>query len=110
MANTGKESLLFKLAYHVPGGDKISHIFVYGLLALLLNLSTKCKCIPFRGCSIYLGSICVFIFVTLEEFSQHLIPTRTFDLKDCVASLIGILVFSFLTTVSDKHLIKKHFS
>lgn len=104
MANTGQETLFFMFANKVPWGDKISHIFFYGLLALLLNLSTKCKCISVRDYSLYLGSILVFLFVTLEEFSQYLIPARTFDLKDYVASLFGIWVFSFLTTLFDKYL------
>lgn len=105
MANTGQETTLFLLARKVPGGDKISHIFFYGLLALLLNLSTKCKCIHIINISFYLGSILVFMFVTLEELSQYLIPTRTFDLIDYAASLLGVLMFTFLTAASEKYLI-----
>lgn len=97
MANTDQDTLFFSFARMLPHGDKISHITLFGFFTLLLNLSTRCKTLAIYNGSCYLGTLAVWVFVTLEEMSQSFFPSRTVDLVDYAASLIGIVLFSFLS-------------
>ncbi len=73
----------------VPYGDKIGHVVLYGIMALLLNYGLSYKKIK----GLPLGAVLVLIFAILEEFSQIYFPSRTFDLKDILADIIGIILF-----------------
>jgi VanZ family protein len=42
------------------------------------------------------GSVIVATIMTLEEFSQYFIKTRTFDLGDLSCDYVGIFVFGYL--------------
>lgn len=97
MANTGQDMWLFEITRKVPFGDKLGHFFVFGSLTLMANLATRGKLISVKSGSIYWGSLAVIIFVTLEELSQYFFATRTLDLFDYLANLIGILCFTGLS-------------
>ena len=97
MANTGQDMWLFEFTRKVPFGDKLGHFFVFGSLTLMANLASRGSLIPFKFCSIYWGSLAVIIFVTLEELSQYFFATRTLDLFDYLANLIGVLCFTGLS-------------
>jgi len=96
MANTGQDIWLFELTRKVPFGDKLGHFLVFGSLTLMANLATRGKQMRFKLGSIYWGSLSVLIFVTLEELSQYFVATRTLDLLDYLANLLGILCFTGL--------------
>ncbi|KJZ15233.1 vault protein inter-alpha-trypsin [Marinomonas sp. S3726] len=97
MANTGQDIWLFELTRKVPFGDKLGHFLVFGSLTLMANLATRGKQMRFKLGSIYWGSLSVLIFVTLEELSQYFVATRTLDLLDYLANLLGILCFTGLS-------------
>jgi len=97
MANTGQDIWLFELTRKVPFGDKLGHFLVFGSLTLMANLATRGKLMRFKLGSIYWGSLSVLIFVTLEELSQYFVATRTLDLLDYFANLLGILCFTGLS-------------
>ncbi|MGB0942939.1 MAG: VanZ family protein [Marinomonas sp.] len=97
MANTGQDIWLFELTRKVPFGDKLGHFLVFGSLTLMANLATRGKLMRFKLGSIYWGSLSVLIFVTLEELSQYFVATRTLDLLDYLANLLGILCFTGLS-------------
>src|SRR5688572_30509095 len=67
---------------NVPGGDKLGHFLLMGLLSFLLNASLRCRELDVRVTHVLLGSVIVSIVVTLEEVSQIFMQYRSFDLVD----------------------------
>ena len=96
VANTGQSNGLFNVVSTLPYGDKIGHFCLFGILTLFANLATRCRTLKIKKLSIYWGSLAVWIFVTAEELSQHFLPTRSLDIYDYIADLIGIIIFSYL--------------
>lgn len=64
-----------------------------GIFAGLLNLSLSCRRVKLAGRKFLLGSLIVVALVTLEEFTQRLIPYRSFDGFDLLADYLGVIVF-----------------
>ena len=95
-ANVGHEIFFFKILKSVPMGDKLAHIVLIGTLAFLVNLLLQVKTFKIRKRELLLGSLIVFGLVTVEEFTQIYIPTRSFDLVDLMANYIGIGIASWL--------------
>lgn len=79
-----------------PGGDKLGHFLIAGLLSLTLNLAIPERLVRFGRYSVYLGSLLVFITLAAEEFTQLFIQTRTFSWLDLSSDLLGILAASYL--------------
>lgn len=92
----GRAPGAFDFIQHVPGKDKTGHFFLMGLLTLIVNLALKMRAIELGKLRIYLASFIIFGFLTIEEFSQIFISTRTFDLADLTANYLGIVVFSII--------------
>lgn len=90
LANTGAESIFFDFVRSIPYGDKIGHVGLIGTLTLLAVVALKFKSIKVRSVAIYYGVALVFAFVLIEELSQLFIPSRTFDLVDMTANIVGI--------------------
>ena len=82
-------------------GDKISHLLFYGFLGFLLNYALYFKEFNIKIINFQIGSFCILIFSTIEEFSQLYFINRTFDYFDMIFNLTGVVIFSFL------HKIKK---
>lgn len=97
MANTEQDIFIFRFVRSLPYGDKMAHIFVFGVLTLLLNLASKNRALSYRRVQIQWGTLFVTVFATAEETSQHFIPNRTPDLFDYACSLMGILLFTLLS-------------
>ncbi|BBM01815.1 hypothetical protein GL2_18890 [Microbulbifer sp. GL-2] len=74
----------------IPYGDKLGHISLFGILSLIIILSTKGKSFSAGKLNIYCGALIVFMFALTEEISQAFISSRTFDTTDLVADIIGI--------------------
>jgi glycopeptide antibiotics resistance protein len=90
LADTGHLHRLYVLAQWIPWGDKLGHLVLFGILSFLVNLlfhASKARLGPF---TVLKGSALVAVVVTLEECSQLLFPSRTFDLGDLAADFIGI--------------------
>lgn len=81
---------------NIPFGDKLGHFFLMGFLSFLINLILQARTWGLGKIRYLLGSLIVFIVVTIEEISQLYVRGRTFDLTDLVADLAGILVFGEL--------------
>jgi len=110
LADTADYNFAFRLVGHIPYGDKIAHALLYGMMALLLNygldfrrgrlLSHHFKPLfaifGVMAITPYIGSTIVLVFATLEECSQYFIPSRTFDLWDLGADVVGVVLFSIL--------------
>lgn len=70
--------------------DKVGHFLLMGTLALCANHALGWKKLHLGPLSFFAGSIGVLILVSLEEFSQYWIPTRTCEWKDLLADVLGI--------------------
>jgi polysaccharide biosynthesis protein VpsQ len=82
LANTGALPYFIRKLYLFPGGDKLGHIILLGLLSFFVNQLLYPKCFHIFGISLLLGSFVVACFITLEEASQILMSNRVFDLID----------------------------
>lgn len=91
----GTEYLLSTIP-KIPYGDKLGHFFIFGLLGLMVNNSLNSRRIRWLHMNCFLGSMLVFGFAVLEEFSQIFLSNRSFDLLDISADLTGIWLFSKL--------------
>ena len=82
-----------------PGGDKVGHFVLFGILSFLLNKSALVmlpKREPVR--LILTVSLLLAILIGLEEWSQSLFPARTMSLRDLFASYGGVIVFALLAS------------
>lgn len=96
LADSGHGSQFFRLANKVPGGDKIGHFLLFGTLSFLVNLVLRAAEIRFGRIAILKGSAAVLFVATLEEFSQLFLRSRSFDLGDLTADILGIWLFGWL--------------
>lgn len=91
-ADTAHYNFAFKMVGRIPYGDKIGHIVLYGIMAFLLNYGFRGK----KWLNLSVGSLIVFMFAFLEELSQAYFPSRSFDLADVLADILGIVLFTIL--------------
>lgn len=92
LADLGKLGIL-RVINQIPFGDKIGHFILYGILSLLLDLSLL-RSLPNRSPKliVVISGLTLALLIALEEWSQKLFSTRTFDLVDLFAGLAGLLV------------------
>ncbi|MDO6762455.1 VanZ family protein [Agarivorans sp. 1_MG-2023] len=90
LANTGASSVFFNVVGSLPYGDKLGHFGLFGTLTFICVLATKFSGLRIANIPIYWGAIAVTVFALGEELSQAYMPTRTFDLVDASADLLGI--------------------
>jgi VanZ family protein len=96
IADTAEYNFAFRWVGHIPYGDKIMHAVLYGIMALLLNYGLKFRTYKSLGFNMQLGAIIVLTFAVLEEVSQYWIPSRTCDVGDLIADLVGVVLFSLV--------------
>ena len=97
LANLDRFPQPIKYLYDFPGGDKVGHFALFGLLSFLLNLSALAL-YPKRNSTRLVLTVSLFlaIVIGLEEWSQSLFPARTMSAIDLLASYTGVTVFAFL--------------
>lgn len=100
-ANTGQSNSIFRFVQETPYGDKLGHFSLFGLLTLAINYGFNFKKI--FNPSVLLGTLVVFLFAIVEELSQYYIPTRTLDITDFIADILGISLFDWLSKKIRKH-------
>ncbi|MFZ1040663.1 MAG: VanZ family protein [Anaerolineales bacterium] len=96
LADTGHLGKLWVI-YSFPGGHWVGHVFLFGLLTFVIDLSLFEE-IPLadrRKLAIAAGLV-IALFVGLEEFSQRFLPTRHSSPLDFAFSCLGITFFSWL--------------
>jgi polysaccharide biosynthesis protein VpsQ len=80
-----------------PNGDKVGHFLLFGTVSFCAVIASDFKIINIsRYLVIYKASLFVAVIVIIEECSQIWLITRTFELADLLANILGILVFSSL--------------
>ena len=95
LANLDQFPRPIKYLYDFPGGDKLGHFVLFGILSFLLNksaLSLFPNRIPTR--LILNVSLLLAILIGLEEWSQSLFPARTMSIFDLLASYTGVAMFA----------------
>jgi VanZ family protein len=102
LADTGHLGFL-AIVYEIPRADKVAHFLLYGILALLLDL-TLMRSYPgqSRRRIALVSGIILALLIGLEEFSQRLFANRTFSLLDLMASYLGVFFFSWLAVKTGK--------
>jgi VanZ family protein len=81
---------------NIPYGDKLGHFLLMGGFSFLLNLVLDARNFRIWKFNYLLGSLIVFVVVTIEEFSQIWVSGRTFDWSDLVFDFLGIFLFGEL--------------
>ncbi len=99
LANTGSPSFFFEFVRRIPYGDKVGHFCLFGTLTLFIVAASGGRTCNLVGVNLFVGSLLVVAFVTMEEISQLFIQTRTFDVYDWLADLAGIIIASCLYKV-----------
>lgn len=97
-ADSGTPNYFLQQAGTLPYGDKIGHVLLFGALALLLNFATKARQVALGPVRLYLGVVLTLGFALLEEGSQLLFPSRSFELLDILADLLGVALATVLTS------------
>jgi len=94
LADTADHNFAFRLIGHIPYGDKVMHGLLYGVMTLLLNYGLNYKSYKLFGFNMQIGALIVLTFAGLEEISQYWLPSRTCDVIDFVADMVGVILFS----------------
>jgi len=103
LADSGHLPRSIRNLYDFPCGDKVGHFLLMGLLSYVLNrtaLASRANLKP--ATLIWIVSLTLAFFVTLEELSQQFFPRRTFSLLDLLCSYAGIVFFGWLAWRSDR--------
>lgn len=102
LADTGSLDMLYRIN-RIPYADKAGHFILYGILALLIDL-TLFRSLPSlsRKRVAVLSGLILALLIGLEEFSQQYFADRTFSLMDLGASYLGVISFSWLALKTKK--------
>jgi VanZ family protein len=95
-ATMGWAEPVFAFVRQVPYSDKVAHFVLLGTMSLLLNLMLNVARVQLGSFALLKGSAILLVLVTIEEFSQIWISTRTFSWLDLVCNYLGIVVFGWL--------------
>ncbi len=89
VSDMGGPNVLIDSVRAIPYGDKLGHMGLYAVLALLVNLSLKPRKQKYLG--LPLGCALVLMFALFEELSQYFFPsTRMLDIQDALADIVGV--------------------
>ena len=105
LADYGNLPHSIRTLYDFPYGDKVGHFFLFGALTFFLTRAflSSFPSKPRGWVALSIGLI-LALFIALEEWSQQLFPTRTFDLLDLLASYAGIVAFAILAVYWGKQI------
>lgn len=96
LADTGRLGILYQIN-RIPYADKAGHFVLYGLLALLINLTWfHGRSDRSRTRAAVTAGLLLALLIGLEELSQRNFADRTFSLADLSASYLGLIFFSWL--------------
>ncbi len=94
-ANTGEIPAFIRNLYRFPGGDRVGHFILYGILAFLLARAFPRR-LRMGAFFPALTSLFVAGLALVEEISQFFFSLRTPDLLDLACGLLGILLADWL--------------
>jgi VanZ family protein len=101
LADTGNLGIVYRIP-RMPYADKAGHFLLFGILALLVDLTLFRSLPPStalrtsrRRIAVVSGLVLALV-IGLEEYSQKYFADRTFSLSDLTASYLGLISFSWL--------------
>lgn len=96
-ANQGERHPWLDAFLRLPAADKIGHFMIYGLLAVCLDAALRWRTLQLAsGWQLPWAAVLVLAFSFMEEASQLFTTTRSPDLLDVLANLLGVSAFSLL--------------
>ncbi|CAA6827490.1 MAG: Unknown protein [uncultured Aureispira sp.] len=95
-ADLGIDNPFVQLVQQIPWGDKIGHICIFAGLTFFLNYALSHASFKLFRIKLLTGSVLIFCFALIEEFTQLFFPSRTFDFGDILSDLVGISLASIL--------------
>jgi len=95
IADTGSMPSSVRDFYNFPGGDRVGHLVLYGILAFLLARAFP-RPVRVGPVAIPVVILVLLAFAAIEEYSQKFFSSRTADVVDLVCSFIGILAGTWL--------------
>ena len=96
VSDIGGPNVLIDSVRTIPYGDKLGHMGLYAVLALLVNLSLKPH--PQKYLGLPLGCALVLAFALVEELSQYFFPSsRMLDIQDALADMVGVYLAAWLS-------------
>lgn len=96
-ANTGERHPWLDAFLRWPAADKLGHFVLYGLLAVCLDAAMRWRTIKLpQGWQLPWAAVLVLAFSFMEEASQLFTSTRSPDVLDLLANLLGVGVFCLL--------------
>lgn len=90
IANRGEGNDWWPFLNHIPYGDKVGHVGLFGVLSLLCNLAFPNRRPTRLPAFITKTTFVLLVIISLEEISQAFIPTRSLDPFDWLADLLGL--------------------
>jgi len=76
----------------------VGHFVLYGIMAFLMNISFPNWKYRLGSITLPGGGLLFAVFSILEEISQSFFASRSSSLLDVACSLLGVVVFSALST------------
>ena len=89
----------FAKVRQLPYGDKFSHLILAGVFSLLLNLALDVAHWRIGRVRIFWGVVVLLVLATLEELSNQLFPSRSFDPIDWVFNMVAVLLGGWAASV-----------
>ena len=96
VADLGQGARFWGFLEKIPFGDKLGHLGLFGVLAVLANLATQGAAYRWGFLRIAKGSFWIFVAAFIEECSQAFFPTRTFDLIDLTSDFLAVTLASVI--------------
>ena len=94
-ADKGRLPQFLRVVYDFPGGDKVGHFVLMGILSFFVNMAVPLGPADKPWTSLLAATIVIMVVVALEEASQAYFPTRTLSWIDLGCSYAGILCLGY---------------
>ncbi|MFK7948818.1 MAG: VanZ family protein [Saprospiraceae bacterium] len=101
-ATTKSLGFIGQFVQSIPYGDKYIHFILIGTLAYVVNFLMGFRRFTLWNRKWLSGTTLIFIIMTIEEFSQMFISTRSFDLLDLSANYLGIFTATLIIILTNQ--------
>lgn len=103
--NLGEHNAIITYISAWPNGDKLGHFLLFGSVSFFAIFATGFRRFnSHQRLPIYISSCVLACVVVLEECSQKLFESRTFEFADMFANVLGIVAFTALAVTLNKKL------
>lgn len=101
-ATTKSLGVIGQFVQSVPYGDKYIHFILIGTLAYVVNFLMGFRRFTLWNRKWLSGTTLIFTIMTIEEFSQMFVSTRSFDLLDLLANYLGIFTATLVIILTNQ--------